>query len=42
MKKYIFMLLLVLVSVGAAFAQDQQSTREVTGTVTDEQPEPLI
>ena len=42
MKKYIFMLLLVLVSVGAAFAQDQQSRIEVTGTVTDEQHEPLI
>ena len=42
MKKYIFMLLLVLVSVGTAFAQDQQSRIEVTGTVTDEQHEPLI
>ena len=36
------MLLLVLVSVGTAFAQDQQSRIEVTGTVTDEQHEPLI
>ena len=36
------MLLLMLVCAGSAFAQDQQSIIEVTGTVTDEQNEPLV